>query len=82
MDMEAEEYIKLKRIESYPGGKLSYTVTEEDALKAIEMVRNGSAIDYQKRARISGWVCPKCGSVYSPYALECSYCNSFKNSKV
>lgn len=22
-----------------------------------------------------GWVCPKCGNVYSPRALACSHCN-------
>lgn len=38
--MTAEEYIKSKRREDYPGGHLCYTVTEEDALKAIEMARN------------------------------------------
>lgn len=23
-----------------------------------------------------GWVCPKCGSVFSPNESECRYCNS------
>jgi uncharacterized OB-fold protein len=23
-----------------------------------------------------GWVCPKCGRVYSPLKLECTYCNT------
>lgn len=38
--MTAEEYIKSKRREDYPGGHLCYTVSEKDALKAIEMARN------------------------------------------
>lgn len=38
--MTPEEYIKSKRREDYPGGHLCYTVSEEDALKAIEMARN------------------------------------------
>lgn len=37
--MTAEEYIKSKRIEDYPGGHLCYMVSEEDALKAVEMAR-------------------------------------------
>lgn len=38
--MTPEEYIKSKRREDYPGGHLCYTVSEEDALKAIETARN------------------------------------------
>lgn len=25
-----------------------------------------------------GWVCPKCGKVFSPDIYECKYCNSLK----
>ena len=24
---------------------------------------------------IEGWVCPKCGRVFSPYTLSCPYCD-------
>lgn len=24
---------------------------------------------------LSGWVCPKCGNVYSPFIPECANCN-------
>jgi uncharacterized OB-fold protein len=32
--------------------------------------RGYSAVPYQ-----TGWVCPKCGSVYGPMHSECSRCN-------
>ena len=37
--MTPEEYIKSKRREDYPGGQLCYIVSEETALKAVEMAR-------------------------------------------
>lgn len=43
--MTAEEYIKSRRIESYPGGQLCYSVSEKDALKAIEMARSERKTD-------------------------------------
>lgn len=24
----------------------------------------------------TGWICPKCGRVYAPFIMECSYCNN------
>jgi hypothetical protein len=26
---------------------------------------------------MTGWVCPKCGSVYAPFVAECGVCNGF-----
>lgn len=28
----------------------------------------------------TGWICPKCGSVYNPFIGECWRCNSLINS--
>lgn len=37
-------------------------------IKTIDEQKNNS---YQE-----GWVCPKCGSVYSPYTHECIRCSA------
>lgn len=70
--MTAEEYIKLKRQEDYTCGHLCYMISEEDALKAVEMARSEKAS--QGTFGQQGWICPKCGRVYSPYISMCSYC--------
>lgn len=28
------------------------------------------------RTHQQGWECPKCGSVYAPFMMECSRCNN------
>lgn len=72
--MTAEEYIKSKRHEDYPGGQLCYMVSEEVALEAVKMARNEKAT--QSTFASHGWVCPKCGRVYSPYTLMCKNCGN------
>ena len=32
--------------------------------------------DYENMFTPKGWVCPKCGRVYSPTTSICSYCNN------
>jgi hypothetical protein len=78
-NMTPEEYIKSKRHEDYPGGHLCYTVSEEDALKAIEMARNENK---NNTAAMQGWICPKCGRVYSPYTSMCSHCGNANDFKI
>lgn len=75
INMTAEEYIASKRHEDYPGGHLCHTVSEEDALKAIQMVRNEKV---NNTVGMQGWICPKCGRVYSPTTSMCSYCSNDK----
>lgn len=72
--MTAEEYIKLNMEEDYPGGLLCYRVSEEDALKAVEMARNEKTD--QCVFGQQGWICPKCGRVYSPYTPMCKFCHN------
>ncbi|MCM1031570.1 MAG: hypothetical protein NC410_09060 [Oscillibacter sp.] len=71
---KAEEYIKSKRIEECLCGNICYMVLEEDALKAVEIARNEK--DNPNIVGSHGWVCPKCGRVYSPYTSMCKFCQN------
>ena len=80
--MTAEEYIKSKRHEDYPGGHLCYTVSEADALIAIKMARIENKIQASNYGGMTGWICTKCGGVYSPTMTYCPNCNAIDLSKV
>lgn len=66
--MTPEEFIKFNVIDGYPSCYKCNMVTEKDALEAIGMAR--------KEQQLQGWVCPKCGKIYSPNVLECASCNN------
>lgn len=76
--MTAEEFIKSKRVQDCAGGQIYYRISEEDALKAIEMARN----EKKSKVGLQGWVCPKCGRVYSPFHDMCNYCMNQNYSQV
>lgn len=31
---------------------------------------------YSTHAGNYGWICPKCGKIFSPTTIECPYCNA------
>lgn len=72
--MKAEEFLKEKSYTDYPGGYPCKIVTEENALKAIEIARQEKEEDCAVQNGAQGWICPKCGRVYSPHTSMCSYC--------
>lgn len=77
--MTAEEYIKSKSMEDCAGGHYYRRVSVDDALKAIEMARSEKT---NNAVGMRGWICPKCGRVYSPFTSSCSFCGNADNFRV
>lgn len=67
--MTPEEYLNKKKAEQFDGRESYYTVSLDDAMKAVEMARSeNKPADNIPASAIYGWICPKCGRVYSlPY---------------
>lgn len=83
--MNAEEFLRSESVEDCAGGHIYRSVNLEDALKALRMARDEAlrqAIEESVKPMPScpqvvyGWVCPLCGSVYSPDTKECISCRN------
>lgn len=77
--MTPEEFIQSKVINDNGYEHHSCeVVTKSDALKAIEMTRK----EKTNAVGMQGWICPKCGRVYSPYTSRCSFCGNADDFKI
>lgn len=83
--MNAEEFLRSESVEDCAGGHIYRSVSLEDALRALKMARDEArkqAIEESVKPIPScpqvvyGWVCPLCGSVYSPNTKECINCRN------
>lgn len=81
--MTPEEYLDKEKTGRFIGGEIYYTVSLDDAMKAVEMARNeNKPADNIPIPVQYGWICPKCGRVYSPTVSTCTCCRNFDLSHV
>lgn len=77
--MTPEEYLDKKKSGRFIGGELYYTVSLDDAMKAVEMARSeNKPADNIPASAIYGWICPKCGRIYSPTVPTCMNCRNLE----
>ena len=82
--MTPEEYLKSKQIEYTNGIDTYYRIDIEDAKTAVEMARRENETPAKNTGIFGqqGWICPKCGRVYSPFTSMCSYCSNGSNFNI
>lgn len=81
--MTPEEYLNKKKTEKFNGRESYYTVSLDNAMKAVEMARSeNKPADNIPASAIYGWICPKCGRVYSTTVPTCISCRNLEIDRV
>lgn len=86
--MKAEEFIYKNLTYNYQA--FNKYITVDNALKAVEIAREEERIilEYDKeksdnQITLTGWKCPVCGRIHSPYIPICMFCNpSLSNDSI